>query len=100
MSDVIVGRDEELGVVRAFFADPVRTPRALVLEGDAGIGKSTLWRAGVEAARELGFRVLVSRPPEGEQGLVHSPLGDRSESVLDDVRPESSAPSRRGSEWR
>jgi len=29
-----------------------------VLEGDAGIGKSTLWLAGVESARERSLRVL------------------------------------------
>ena len=35
----------------------------LVLEGEAGIGKSTLWPAGVEAAQERSFRVLSALDP-------------------------------------
>jgi len=35
---------------------------ALVLDGEAGIGKTTLCLAGVERAREHGFRVLYARP--------------------------------------
>ena len=44
----------------------------LVLEGEAGIGKSTIWLAGVEAARERGLRVLSSRPAEVELGVDHA----------------------------
>ena len=45
----IVGRDEELAPDRAFLdRTDDQGPSALVLEGEAGIGKSTLWRAGVE----------------------------------------------------
>ena len=46
---------------------------ALVLEGEAGIGKSTLWLAGVEAARERGLRVLSARPAEVELGSRATP---------------------------
>ena len=60
---------------------------ALVLEGEAGIGKSTLWLAGVEHARALGLRVLSSRPAEAERGLAHVGLGDLFEDVLDEVLP-------------
>jgi hypothetical protein len=67
----------------------------LVLEGEAGIGKSTLWLAGVEAARERGLRVLSSRPPEAEQGLSDAGLGDLLEDVLEIVLPALSAPRRR-----
>ena len=65
-----------------------------MLEGDAGIGKSTLWLAGVEAAREQGLRLLVARPAEAEQGLAHAALGDLFEDVLDEVLPTLSAPRR------
>jgi hypothetical protein len=58
-----------------------------VLEGEAGIGKSTLWLAGVEAARERGLRVLSSEPAKAERGLAHTGLGDLFESVLDRVAP-------------
>jgi DNA-binding CsgD family transcriptional regulator len=69
-----------------------------VLEGEAGIGKSTLWLAGVEAARERGLRVLSSEPAEAERGLAHTGLGDLFESVLDRVAPVLAPPRRRALE--
>jgi DNA-binding CsgD family transcriptional regulator len=97
-SGEIVGRDEELRSLSAFFERTAEGPAALVLEGEAGIGKSTLWLAGVEAARERGFRVLSSRPAEVEQGLSHAGLGDLLEDVLEIVVPALSAPRRRALE--
>jgi len=90
----IIGRERELGAVGAFFDHAAGAPRALVLEGEAGIGKSTLWLAGVEAGREQGFRVVSSRPAEAERGLAHVVLGDLFEDVLDEVVPALSAPRR------
>ena len=43
MAPEIVSREEELALVRAFVGEARRGSAALVLEGDAGIGKSTLW---------------------------------------------------------
>jgi DNA-binding CsgD family transcriptional regulator len=94
----IVGREEELASVDTFIGRTEGGARALVLEGDAGIGKSTLWLAGVEYARARGFRVLSSRPAEAERGLAHVGLGDLFEGVLDDVLPGLSAPRRRALE--
>lgn len=94
MSGAIVGRDEELGIVHAFLHRASGMPRALVLEGKAGIGKSTLWLAGLEGARASGLRVLVSRPAEAERGLAYAGLGDLLEEVLDEILPGLSAPRR------
>ena len=68
---------------------PAGTARAgaLVLEGEAGIGKSTLWLAGVDAAHERGLRVLSARPAESEQGLAYAGLGD----LLEDCRHRGAA---------
>jgi DNA-binding CsgD family transcriptional regulator len=93
-SDEIFGRDEELRSLSAIFERTAAGPAALVLEGEAGIGKSTLWLAGVEAAREHGFRVLSTRPAEAEQGLAHAGLGDLFEDVREIVVPELSVPRR------
>lgn len=90
----IVGRDEELTALRAFLDRTARGPAALVLEGEAGIGKSTLWLAGVEHARARGLRVLSSRLAEAERGLGHAGLGDLFEDALDDVLPALPAPRR------
>ena len=73
-------------------------PIAIALEGEAGIGKSTLWSAAVEAARGRGLRVLSSRPAESEHGLAHAGLGDLFDGALDDVLPALTAPRRRALE--
>ncbi|HEY7604331.1 MAG TPA: AAA family ATPase [Gaiellaceae bacterium] len=93
----IVGRDGELDSLRAF-VDAHDSPRALVLEGDAGIGKSTLWLAGVEHARSQGWRVLSSRPVEAEHSLGYVGLSDLLEPVLSEVLPGLTAPRRRALE--
>jgi DNA-binding CsgD family transcriptional regulator len=94
----IVGREEELASLHAFFGEAQGGAAALVLEGDAGIGKSTLWLAGIEHARAQGLRVLSSRPTEAERGLAHAGLGDLFDDVLDDVLPALSLPRRRALE--
>jgi predicted ATP-dependent serine protease len=76
MADQIVGRESELGSVYAFLDGSVESPVGLVLEGEPGIGKSTLWLAAVTAAGERGFVVLVACPAEAERGLAHVGLGD------------------------
>jgi Cdc6-like AAA superfamily ATPase len=53
----IVGRHEQLASINAFLVELERGPRALVLAGDAGIGKTILWKAGVEAAERRFERV-------------------------------------------
>jgi len=94
----IVGRGEDLASLHAFIDEVREGPSALVLEGEAGIGKSTLWRAGVEHARRRGLRVLASRPAEAERSLPHVGLGDLLQDVLDDVLPALPAPRRRALE--
>jgi DNA-binding CsgD family transcriptional regulator len=98
MDPEIVGREVELASVRAFVERSDGGCAALLLEGEAGIGKSTLWRAGVEHARILGMSVLSSRPAEAERGLAHVGLVDLLEGTLDDVLPELSTPRRRALE--
>ena len=61
----VVGREEELASVRAFADEAEEGSAALVLEGEAGIGKSTLWLAGIEHARSRGLCVLCSRHGRG-----------------------------------
>ncbi len=95
----IVGRDEELHLIGAFLdGTDEQGPDAVVLEGEAGIGKSTLWRAGIEAARERGMRVLAAQPAEAERGLAYAGLGDLLEGVMDDALPALEPPRRRALE--
>jgi DNA-binding CsgD family transcriptional regulator len=94
----IVGREEELASLHAFISEVRGGPAALVVEGDAGIGKSTLWFAAVEDARAQGLRVLSAQPVEAESRLANAGLGDLFEGVLDDVLPDLSLPRRRALE--
>ena len=94
----IVGREAELASVRAFLDKPGARLAALVLDGEAGIGKSTLWLAGVEHARTRGLRVLSSRPAEAERALAHVGLSDLLENALDETLPALQAPRRRALE--
>jgi DNA-binding CsgD family transcriptional regulator len=98
MAIEIVGREQELASVCAVIDQAGERPGALVLEGEAGIGKSTLWLAGVEHARAQGIRAIWSRPAEAEQGLAHVGLGDLFEDLLDKVLPRLPAPRRRALE--
>lgn len=84
MTIEVSGREGELAIVEAFLDRPAEGPRALVVEGEAGIGKSTVWLAAVAAARERSFRVLSSRPAEAERTLANVVLGD----LFGDVPPE------------
>jgi DNA-binding CsgD family transcriptional regulator len=98
MESELVGREVELASLFAFVDRERGAPAALVVEGEAGIGKSSLWLAGVEHARASGVRVLSARPAEAERGLGHAGLGDLLEDVLDDVLPALPPPRRRALE--
>ena len=98
MAVEIVGRDDEVAALEAFVAGAGGRPDVVVLEGEPGIGKTTLWLAGVEAARERSLQVLTARPAEAEQGLAHAALVDLLEDCVADVLPELPAPRRRALE--
>jgi DNA-binding CsgD family transcriptional regulator len=84
----VVGRDVELASIRAFVTGISDEASTLVLEGEAGMGKTTLWRFGVETAENAGLRVLKAQPAESETALSFSGLGD----LLDPVLEEAMAP--------
>jgi DNA-binding CsgD family transcriptional regulator len=72
----IVARERELEAISAFLDLRAAEGRALVLEGEAGIGKTTLWRRAARAASEAGCSVLVTRPSAAEAGFAFSGLDD------------------------
>ena len=65
---------------------------ALVLEGEAGIGKTTLLREAVAAASGAGASVLMAWPAPAEAELAFSGLGDLLADALDEVVPELPEP--------
>jgi DNA-binding CsgD family transcriptional regulator len=72
----LVGREIELDRVRRWASAAARGPAVLLVRGEAGIGKSSVWRAAVTHAREQGALVLVARPVEPELPLGHAALAD------------------------
>ena len=71
-----------------FSTPPSSLPGAAVLSGEAGIGKTTLWLAGIEAAAARGYRILSSRPSEAETRFSFAGLTDLLGSAAGDVLPE------------
>lgn len=72
----VFGRSAEFDALRRFLDLIPEGPCALVLEGEAGIGKTTLWNFGVEYGRERAFRVLMCRSARSEAELSYAGLAD------------------------
>lgn len=79
----LLGRDAELAVVGGFVAAHDRWPAVLLVRGEPGIGKTSVWREGVRLARERGLRVLVAGPSESEAQISFAALGDLLSDVLE-----------------
>src|SRR3954471_15637117 len=74
-------RSAEGRSVGGFLASATSQPSALLIEGEPGIGKTTLWLAAVEQARDKGFRVLSARPAAAESVLAYTALADLLDAV-------------------
>lgn len=95
---MIVGRDVESSAIEAFLDRAAESSQALVIEGEAGIGKSTLWLTAVAAARDRDFVVLASRPAEAERLLANVVLGDLFQNVAAEELATLPPPRRRAFE--
>ena len=81
----IFGRDLELTAIEQFLNSAPNWPSAMVIEGEAGIGKTTLWLEGLRRAEERSMRVLQARPAESEQKLSYVALADLVVEAFDEV---------------
>lgn len=79
----VVSRAAELRAVVSFLSATAVGPAGLVLEGEAGIGKTTLWLAAADQARERGYRLLSARAAQAESTLAYTVVAD----ILQDVAP-------------
>ena len=96
---VIIGREEELALLEQRLGAIVDGGTlAVVLEGDPGIGKTTLFRSAVSSARERGYSVLACRPSAPEVPLSYAGLSDLLEPVGPDVLGALPPPQRRALE--
>jgi DNA-binding CsgD family transcriptional regulator len=77
------------------FAETIRpAPAVLAVQGEAGAGKSTLWRAGVGVAAAASFRLLRSEPSASEADLSFAALSDLLADVLPLVADQIPGPQR------
>ncbi|MFL0293006.1 LuxR C-terminal-related transcriptional regulator [Mycobacterium sp. SMC-18] len=86
-------RLDEPRVIGEFLA-PSRWPAALLLEGEAGIGKTTLWLSVIDQARTSGVRVLSARTAAAESVLAYAALADLLGAVDAAVLTDLPAPQR------
>ena len=94
MAPGIVGREAQLLEVERFLDASAAGFAVLVLEGDAGIGKTTLWREARGRAGERGGLVLSSRPSAAEAKLSFAAVADLLARVDGDVFAALPAPQR------
>src|SRR5437899_3134155 len=87
----LIGREEELHAALTALAT---LPAVVALEGEAGIGKTSVWRAVLERLGAGGAVVLSARPAEAEAHLSYAGIADLLEPVLDDSLAELPAPQR------
>ena len=76
MGAELIGRDEELRSIERFLEGVPTGARALVIEGEAGAGKTALWEAALGFAQGAGALALTARPAEAEASFAHAALGD------------------------
>jgi DNA-binding CsgD family transcriptional regulator len=91
---VIVGRDAELGAVDAFLTTARTHFAVLTIEGEAGIGKTTIWLEALRRAGAQGTRVLRTRPSEAEATLSYAGLADLFDAVTDGTVSQLPVPQR------
>jgi hypothetical protein len=91
----IIARQAELANVDDFLERRAEWPAALAFEGAAGIGKTRLWREGIDRARTRGLRVLATRPGSAEVRLAFAGIADLLRDVLEEVLAELPAPQSR-----
>lgn len=94
MAGDVIGRESELAILHRFLDSIPTGPSALLLSGDPGIGKTTVWKRGLAGALERGHRTLSCVPVEAETRLSYAALGDLVEPVLDEGLPTLPEPQR------
>ncbi len=72
----LIGRERELETVGRFLDAVASGAPTLLIDGDAGIGKTSLWLNAITLAEEHGIHVLESRPSERETSLSYAVLAD------------------------
>src|SRR5688572_28346081 len=94
----VIGRESELAILHRFLDSIPTGPSALLLSGNPGIGKTTVWKKGLAGAQLRRYCTLSCRPVEAETRLSYAALGDLLEPVLEEALPKLPEPQRRALE--
>ena len=92
--EVIARAGDEVSAIERFVAASIERPGVLVIEGEPGIGKTTLWEAALEAAKSRQLRVLAARASGADAQLSFAGLTDLLEDVDEAVFAALPAPQR------
>jgi DNA-binding NarL/FixJ family response regulator len=68
-------------MIAGFLASATSEPAALLIEGEPGIGKTTLWLDALELAQQSNCRVLAARAAAAESVLAYTALADLLDGV-------------------
>jgi DNA-binding CsgD family transcriptional regulator len=98
MAAEVWGREVQLAALGEFLDRVPEGPSALVLEGEPGIGKTTLWSKALGEARRRSYRALAARPSQAEAVLPYAGLIELLDGVLDEMLPTLAPPQRRALE--
>src|SRR5262245_25004236 len=94
MTAGMASRPAEREALGEFLAVATTSPSALLIDGEAGIGKTTVWLAGLEQARHRGFQVLAARAVAAESVLAYASLADLLTGVDQDTWADLPEPQR------
>jgi DNA-binding CsgD family transcriptional regulator/tetratricopeptide (TPR) repeat protein len=72
----VVCRTKELGAIAEFLTTACLRPSGLTIEGEAGIGKTILWCAATEQARQRGDHVLSAQAVQAESTMGYTTVAD------------------------
>jgi DNA-binding CsgD family transcriptional regulator len=81
----LIGREPEIAASECFLDAVALGPAALLLHGDAGIGKTTIWQEIRRLAERRRYTVLSCRPAAAESKLPFAALTDLLAGVEDEI---------------
>ena len=90
----LIGRDGEIAEICAFLSATSGGLAALAITGDAGIGKTVVWKHVAHTAGRLS-KVLSCQPTSAERPFAFSALDDLFGDVVGEILPALPEPLRR-----
>jgi RecG-like helicase len=90
-----VGREPEVAAVASFLGRATQNSPVMLVEGEIGIGKTSVLAAARDAARERGWLVLTANPAELEMPLEYTGIADLLDPLPGSLTETLPGPQRR-----